>query len=323
MSALIISNQQDITTDYVVRGMQRQGVPFYRLNTEQIGVSVHIHFDFSTQTFHLTDQYTGQNVDLLRITSVYLRRPEIRTDFPDVTAGEANFLRSEFAALLEGLYAILDGAFWFNRVAEIRQAENKMLQLLVAARIGFSIPGSLITDIPSSAEQFYHKQVEKCIAKPIRAGLVAAGDDERIIFTNKVALDERNLDRIGAFPIYLQRLVEKKYDLRITVVGNEIFAAKIHSQSNDDSRIDWRNTAEILEHTRYDLPSDVAAKCVALTKALGLNFGAIDMVVDEDGEYLFLEINPNGQWAWIESRLSYPISESIVKLIREKTIKSC
>jgi D-alanine-D-alanine ligase-like ATP-grasp enzyme len=65
-------------------------------------------------------------------------------------------------------------------------------------------------------------------------------------------------------------------------------------------------------HRDHDLPASIAEQCVRLTQSFNLRFSAIDLVLDVEGEYWFLEMNPNGQWAWVESRVGLPISETIV-----------
>jgi len=78
---------------------------------------------------------------------------------------------------------------------------------------------------------------------------------------------------------------------------------------------------EPLPHSKIIIPKKIEKQCISLVKKLGLNFGAIDFVLDENNEFIFLEINPNGQWAWIETQLNYPISETITNLLIEKEIK--
>jgi len=101
-------------------------------------------------------------------------------------------------------------------------------------------------------------------------------------------------------------------------VGEKVFAAFIHSQDSDDSKVDWRVSQDGLKHSIYMLPEDISANCINLLRELDLNFGAIDLILNENGEYVFLEINPNGQWAWLEKLLGLDISGAIVNLLKDK-----
>ena len=103
--------------------------------------------------------------------------------------------------------------------------------------------------------------------------------------------------------------------MRVTVVGNKFFSAKILSQEYQDTKIDWRRSETTkLHYEKTRLPKEIKSKCLKLIKYSNLNFGAIDFAL-EDKEFIFLEINPNGQWAWIEKRLQYDISGAIVDLL--------
>ena len=315
MSILLITNQEDITADFVVKSLRKKRLTFYRLNTEYIGRSVHVSFDFSTDQFYLKDTYSQQLIDLNDISSVYFRRPEINSQFTDLSPGEENFVRSELLFTLEGLYRILRNAFWISKVHAIRNAENKLYQLQLAKEIGFHIPDSLVTSEPEVALAFYKRHGQQCIIKPIRSGQVGHDYEEGVIFTSQVELSEKNVRRITSCPVYMQPLIEKQSDVRVTVVGDQLFSARIYSQQREDSSIDWRRSAIPLEHAVLELPLNVSEQCVRLVKALDLQYGAIDFIEDKDGNFIFLEINPNGQWAWIENRLNLNISDAITALL--------
>ncbi|WP_410505514.1 MvdC/MvdD family ATP grasp protein [Mucilaginibacter sp. E4BP6] len=317
MSILIITSKIDITSDFVVKSLKLKKLDFYRLNTEDIGRSLQITFDFNANKFLVFDRQINRTIDLLEIKSVYFRRPEINDELAGVSPGERNFVRSEILFVLEGIYKILRNAFWINTVEAIRNAENKIFQQLLAKQLKLQTPDSLITNVPSYAQNFYLQHDASCIIKPIKSGLVEGVNEEGVIFTNKVEINDDNNKRISVCPVYLQNLIEKEGDVRITVIGKRLFPALIHSQYSDEARIDWRKSSLPLKHTILDLPSDIAQKCLDLTNLLNLNFAAIDLILDKNGNFIFLEINPNGQWAWIEKRLNFNISDEITTLLAE------
>ena len=118
--------------------------------------------------------------------------------------------------------------------------------------------------------------------------------------------------RLRFSPVLFQRNIAKRFELRITVVEDEVLAAEIHSQATYRTQLDWRHYD--WDHTPYRihaLPDDIRDKCLELTRRLGLRFGAIDMIVTPDGNYVFLEINPSGQWRWIEDQCGLPISDAL------------
>lgn len=121
---------------------------------------------------------------------------------------------------------------------------------------------------------------------------------------------------------YLQNKIEKRYDVRATFVGEKCFAVAIESQQLEDTCVDWRKGEHILQHTPIDLPMTIHEKCISLMQKLDLHYGAIDFVLDQEGNYTFLEINPNGQWAWIEHLTGLPISKEIVKCLCSSGVKA-
>lgn len=318
MEILLITNKGDVTTDFIVKRLKEGNLPFYRLNTEEIGHSVQVSFDINQNQYTLFDKQLNLQVDLTQIKSVYFRRPEIRRHTQDISLAEGNFIQSELQSCLEGLYKILNNAYWINNVFAIRNAENKIYQLLIAKDLGFNIPHSIITNHSDSALKFYKVNNSNCIIKPLKSGLVQYGNEEGVIFTNKIDLNSANVDRVEGCPVYLQKLITKKGDIRVTVIGDKIFSAFIHSQESKESKIDWRRVNHPLKHSAIQLPANLENKCLALTKQLSLKFAAIDFILGNDGNYTFLEINPNGQWAWIERQLNFEISHEITKILAKE-----
>jgi len=117
-------------------------------------------------------------------------------------------------------------------------------------------------------------------------------------------------------PILAQEYIEKKLELRITIVGQKMFTCAIHSQDSEQTRIDWRRyDFRNVKHLPYQLPEKIKQKLHKLMKIWNLSFGAIDMILTPEGKYVFLEINPNGQWLWIEQLTEMPISRVIAELL--------
>ena len=151
------------------------------------------------------------------------------------------------------------------------------------------------------------------MAKALSSGYIAGSDGNQAIFTSALAPNDlEDLSGLDLAPVTLQEMVEKSSDIRVTVVGDEVFAAEILSQGRESSKVDWRATDdENLEHRTHELPPTLARRCRRLVSYLGLSFGAIDFALKADGTYVFFEINPNGEWLWLEDLLGLPISDRI------------
>lgn len=310
---LILTNKNDITTDFVVKKLWDRGIPFYRFNTETLFSESFPLLDFENTRFEIYDSNSRKTIDLSIIESVYYRRPGVPSqDNEAFSQGDNNFIKRERLALLDGIYRLLDSAFWVSRVAKIRLAENKINQLILSRGIGFQSPPSLITSDPILAQNFFDKH-KNVIVKPLKSGLIEDSPKDRVVFTTKV--ENLSPERVVGHPNYFQKQIFKKVDLRITIVGDKVFTAEIYSQDFEESQVDWRKGSAFVKCGRHSLPIEIEKKCIYLTKTLGLEFAAIDMVLDLDGNYWFLEINPNGQWAWLEKSLGFDISGEIVNLL--------
>jgi len=306
---LLFTNQRDLTTDFVVLELQRRSAAFRRINTENLPLG------FATVGFRGREDWTLQlGDDCIRgedVQAAYFRRPgppELSANIRE--AGERAYCHGEWGALLKTIYSRLDTR-WLNSPAAIMLAEDKPRQLLLALELGFRVPETVVTNAIDAACSFLEGPA--AIAKPLREALIP-GVEEKVIFTSRVGhLSGRDAQAFAAAPMILQREIPKRVDLRVTVVGDRVFATAIGSQQHEETQVDWRRggVAE-LSHDVFDLPADVSERCRRLVKELGLRFGAIDLVWDQDGEFWFLEINPNGQWAWIENRTGQPIVGAIV-----------
>ena len=300
---LILTNKDDITVDFVVMELQKRKIDYYRLNMDDIPEKIKVCFDFNKEEFKIIDTIKNIVVNLGEVTSVYFRRPLLNKleYIEELNSQEKIYLTSELAFIHEGIYKIL---------------ENKIYQLQLAKEVGFKIPMAFIGNEYDDIKKFSEKLDCNCIIKPIKSGNMKDLISPKVIYTTK--LEEKQIlkkESIEAFPVFIEENVKKKIDLRCIVVGNEVFTAEIYSQEYQESKIDWRKSKQILEHRIHDLPENIKAMCVKLTHKLNLNYSAIDLILDSNDNYVFLEINPNGQWAWLEKRLKFPISKTIVDIL--------
>jgi len=151
----------------------------------------------------------------------------------------------------------------------------------------------------------------KVVAKALYAPLIEYDDRDFFIFTNKVDPEDLEEDSLRLAPCVFQELISPKSDYRVTVVGKDIYSVKVKPKN---AYIDWRREKEEVAFEKSDLPSDVIRFCFNLVAELGLVFGAIDLV-EKNGEYYFLEINPNGEWAWLQEEVGLDISGSIARTL--------
>ena len=313
---LVVTNRRDHTADFGVVEMQRRGVPYFRFNTEDFPHATRTSLRFDSEGISGDLATTKGTLRLEDIHSVWFRRPLMPTPAREIVEPRARrFSCVESHEYIEGLWKTMD-CFWVSRPDRIRTAESKLLQLKVAQQLGFSIPKTLVTSDPDEAREFL-AGTNKAVYKPLRQSRLEYEQGTMLVFTNVVRdFHASELERVKYAPCLFQEYVPKRLELRLTVFGTEVFATEIHSQATEHAKDDWRRSpARALPHRTHALPHDVKARCIRLLKRLGLAFGAIDMVLTPQGEYVFLEINPNGQWAWIEQRTGQPMSRSLVDLL--------
>jgi glutathione synthase/RimK-type ligase-like ATP-grasp enzyme len=209
--------------------------------------------------------------------------------------------------------------FWVNDPYDLALIElDKPYQLNVASGVGFIVPKTIVTNDPGEAICFAKKN--KDLAIKTMGTSKAYFDKETIYhdFTRRISYTDvkKYKDNVKLTPVMMQQYIPKHLELRITVIGSKIFTCAIHSQDSERTKDDWRRyDFENVKHEMFQLPREVERKIFRFMKKLNLQFGAIDMILTPKGEYVFLEINPSGQWGWIEALTGMPIYKSLAELL--------
>jgi glutathione synthase/RimK-type ligase-like ATP-grasp enzyme len=253
-------------------------------------------------------------IELERVRTVWRRRP-------GRPVADAELVERESAAVLADLWELLGARHVPGSPDAIAHAEHKARQLRLAGALGFALPATLVTNDPDAFLDFHSAQRGRMISKRAAPSQrLAAADGETLVrYTEPVRpRDLVHVEDLRLCPVLVQPYVDKRLELRVTVVGERVFAAAIHSQSSHHTRHDWRRYDDARTPiTPFALPADVAARCRALVRELGLSYGAIDLVLTPDDRFVFLEINPNGQYLWIELATGQPISAAVADLLLE------
>ena len=215
------------------------------------------------------------------------------------------FITREAEAYLQNSLALVgdDNTLWINHPVASRHADNKLVQLIAAREVGFQVPETLMTNDFSRVRAFYEKNKGNVIFKTFRPASWRCQDGSITHVCTTPIHAEHLLDEeaIRACPGIYQPKLDKLYELRVTVVGGNVLAAAIDSQIARPS-MDWRYDfpSATLPLKATTLPNEVSERCVALCRKLNIVYGAIDIVVSREGDYVFLEINESGQFLWVE-----------------------
>lgn len=215
------------------------------------------------------------------------------------------------AAALQGLDSFLRGCPfpWVNDPDAAAVADDKLHQLAMAHRLGLTVPATLVTNDPAEFRRF-RREHGKLVAKSI-AGSQGLPASKRILTQVVGPRDAAHADQVRHAPVCFQEYVAKASELRVTVIGRRAYAVRIHSQEHARTRDDWRRYGPGLRYSAARLPTDVRAKCVRLTRGLGLGYGGIDLVERPDGTHVFLEINTLPAWLWLEDSTGEPITAAL------------
>lgn len=305
---LIVSTMADVATDHVVEGLCKRGVPHHRLNTEDLPFK-------RTLTLSVSDGRRSLAFDrdaAVEPSTVWYRRVRSPAKPEHMQTGVYDFCLQENRSALLGAITSCEAA-WMSHPARVWQAEFKPYQLAAATKFGLRIPRSVITNEPSVIRDAFDSY-GPMVVKPARSGYAVVDGEERSIYTSRLLAEHLEfVEEARLSPAIYQALIPKRFDIRATVVGKEVFAAAIDSQSDPAAAIDWRHTVDPdLPHHPIELPANVRESLLALMQHLGLTFGAIDLVETPDHEFVFLEVNPNGQWLWIDDQLELGITDAIV-----------
>lgn len=305
-----MSRAWDTTANLVINELARMDVLAIRINTEDFPVTAGITCSATRTSVTATlENGYGRSAESRDITAVYYRRPDPPAIDPAVSdPGWRKFAQGEARSTMSGFLRLLDHATWVNYPSRIAEAEHKLLQLQRASLIGLPLPETLVTNRPDRARSFASRTGE-VIAKTIRSPWVRQ-DPPLSVYTRRLSPgDIAGLDAIAYAPCILQRRVDKRLDIRAVVVGRRVFTVAIDGRGLDD----WR-TADVLDldHREHCLPSSLEAKLVELVSGLGLVYGAADLILTPEGDYVFLELNPNGEWGWLTSVLGSRIQAAIV-----------
>lgn len=316
---LIITNKLDPHVDVVIQCLKTKDADFIRFNTEDF--PQRCSFSWQTTDSVIDGQLSlpgGHKILLSQISSCWYRRPSPPIASKDlITPQTKEFAEDELTTLLKGLWTYLSGCFWISYPPKIHQAESKIYNLKLATEIGFFIPRTLVTNDPQEAKDFFYACQGKVINKVLGKGQVEYLRDYYFVYTHKVLPED--LDRIGSVkyvPTLFQEYIPKSVEIRVTVVGDKAFSCEIHSQASPKTVDDWRHyDLDKVKHIAHQLPESIKSLCLKMAKELDLNFATLDLILTPDNNYVFLELNPNGQWLWIEQLTGLPISSAISNLL--------
>jgi len=319
MNVLIITHTKDgYCTPLVVDAVKRKGGRPICLNTDLFPTEERLVLGYGKGI-------TGQRLitaegsfDLDDLAGIYVRRFRVGEQIP--AEMDRQLRAPSMDESRRTIYGLLfsGGRFVLDPFENVQHAENKALQLALAREVGLEIPPTLISNDAEEVAAFAKHHGGDLITKMQSSFRVFREGREHVVFTNTLAADQiGDLEGLALCPMMFQTKIPKKLELRVTVVGRQIFAASIDSQAHAKTEEDWRRDGvSLVDSWRpYALPEEVAAKILALMDRIQLNYGALDVILTPDDRHVFIEVNPVGEWFWLDAHAGFHIADALAEVL--------
>lgn len=304
---LCITHSNDYyNIDIFFEYLTSKNIPYFRLNTDRLNHLQKI--SLNEDHFELTDEH-GNMISSKEIEAVWHRKAWRISVPEDLDEDYEKIFLNEYGSLRYNLFTALENIPWINPYEQEKKVDgNKMYQLKIAAKNNLVIPKTLFSNDEEKITAFFHEQCNgKAIAK-LHGVLAKSMNAENFLSTT--IIDEDSLEFISDIaycPMIFQPYIEKEYELRIIYIDGEFFTGKINSGGTSD----WRISQDHYFWVSYELPEEIRQHLTGMMKEMELFFGAIDMIKGMDGEYYFLEVNPQGEWGMLQKELGFPIAQKI------------
>lgn len=307
---LILTSDTDLSADFLIVELMRRSLPYFRLNCEEL-TTAGFRFSLTKETARREISVGPKTLDLSQVQAVWYRRAIQPGSIAALTLGERSFVAGELRHVTMGL--VLNPCItWVNPIDKVAVAEHKLYQLQIARELGFRVPRTVVSQDPVELRSFAAANERGTICKPVFHGMFVDETGRYSVYTRRVTAESfDDEDSVKICPVLLQEEIPRSADVRVTFIGTKCFAADI---KGDPTLIDWRDPSVSVQYSIGHLSNEVQGRCRAMLEKLGLIYGAFDFVRTPEGDLIFLEVNPTGEWAWLEDRLGFPMRQAFIQL---------
>lgn len=312
MTVLILASDFDPSADTMVTALRERDATVYRVNTAWFPAQLSISAGLRGGRWCGHLDTPAHRVELQDVHAVWYRSPEAYRMPDELSPPERQHASLEAKYGLGGVLSSLD-ALWINHPARMADATYKPVQLVQAHACGLTVADTCITNEPSSVREF--ADAGPTVTKLLGANTISEEGARKLSWTR--VLDAAALDDLRGVEVtthLMQRWIPKAFEVRVIAIGEHLTATAIYA-GNDTSHIDWRSDYDALTYEQIQPPETVVRGIQALMSDFDLVYGALDFVVTPDGEWLFLEINPGGQYGWIEHHTGAPLTSVLADLL--------
>ncbi|PIU61879.1 hypothetical protein COS83_03380 [archaeon CG07_land_8_20_14_0_80_38_8] len=309
----VLTYESDPHADSICNYFLKKDIKFFRVNTENIINNYKITFDSSSCNYSISED--NNTIVLNEDWNIWNRRilePIIPEDIPE---NLHDIILTETERTWQGLIFSHKGKV-VNSPQSDYNANNKVDQLCFTKNYGngVKIPDTILTNDPSVLKYFYKKN-EKICHKLLQVPMVIKDGEYFGVYNNLISPENmKHAELINVNPCLFQQYIDKKYELRITALKDKIIPIAIFSQKSEVSKIDFRRyDLKNVTYEKVEIPDNVKKFCSDLLYHYNLSFAEIDIILDKEGDYYFLEINPKGQWLWLEEQSGYNLTKDVAE----------
>jgi hypothetical protein len=313
---LVVTNPEDLHAFLVSEALSQKGAETVLWQSTDFPCSATetVIFEGETQRFQLAA--LGVQGPEAELDAVWVRRPGVMWGPSKLHEADREFADLQCRISREGLLSVLaPDAFWVNPPGSSARLRSKLFQHEQAVRVGMHLPDTAYTNDPEVIRGFIRKY-GGVVYKAYHPMIWQEAEASWGTFTIAPSEEDLVADHVlQAVPGIYQAMLPKAFELRVTIMGRHVFAAKILSQETQAGRIDWRLAWSEIKMERVSLDSEVTRKCLALMERLGIVFGCLDFIVTPEGEHVFLEVNQMGQFAFVENYCGMPLIDAMSELL--------
>lgn len=321
---IITTSVDNECIEMVTEDLQAQGAEVIRFNTDLYPSEISLSSTFENGKWKFNMRQDGIVTDLTDLHAVWYRRMNIAGKlYHQIEKKYYDAAKEESRRTFLGTISALD-TFILDYHWKIKYADLKLRQLKIASQIGLDIPTTTFTNDAELTKDFYKLTNQNMITKMQSSFAIYESGIENVVFTNKISEEDmQNLDGLQYCPMTFQDSIDKKVELRVTVVGDKIFTASIDPSMSEKAANDWRKEGVnfVKKWKKYDLPREIEEKILKLMDYFQLNYGAIDIIVTNDDRYVFLEINPAGEFFWLNEISDTKISTAIANVLLQPELR--
>lgn len=325
----IFGNSQDPHTKEICQRLHTLGHSCTTIFTSRENLT-ETSFVFSCHQEQMPDikiTQNGSTISTNEIHAAWVTQPifPLFSGTEEIFSQDLKFWFFTWRESLEGIYSMLEfrGVLLNKSVTNAISHQNKIHYISKPLTTHLKQPRTIVSNRRESLLKFFDIENKPVILKTLhQMQLTLAGEPTMLLASIVERKDFLEFQQKGECPILLQEYIDKAYDIRLTIVGNRIFACKIDATQSDAGRIDWRaydlaNTP----HTAYNLPQVISEEIIRICAQLNLDYATIDLCVNHMGNYYLLDINPFGKYLWIEYAIGAPITDAIAQLLIQKSIQ--